>query len=66
MLNSLIPEDEYDELEDNDIKSSLYGIEYVENENGINLIFKINNQVFSFIILWMKYGDIWKSYLNNI
>ena len=25
--------------------------EYVENKNGINLIFEINNQVFSFIIL---------------
>ena len=52
MLNSVIPEDEYDKLADNDIKpSSLYGNEYVENKNGINLIFKINNQVFSFIIL---------------
>jgi hypothetical protein len=52
MLNFVIPEDEYEELADNDIKlSSSYGIEYVENENESNLIFKINNQVFSFIIL---------------
>ena len=52
MLNFVIPEDKYHELADNDIKpSSLYGIEYGENEHGINLIFKINNQVFSFIIL---------------
>ena len=52
MSNFVIPKDEYEELVDNDIKlSSSYGIEYVENENGSNLIFKINNQVFSFIIL---------------
>jgi hypothetical protein len=52
MSKFVIPEDEYDELADYDIKpSSLYGIGYVENENRINLIFKINNQVFYFIIL---------------
>ena len=62
MSKFVIPEYEYAELVDYDIKPSpLYGIGYVENENRINLIFKINNQVFYFIILWKKYGDIWKS-----
>ncbi|MDW3604465.1 MAG: hypothetical protein QOK67_05470 [Nitrososphaeraceae archaeon] len=52
MSKFVIREDEYIELAIEDIKSSsLYGIGYVENENEINLIFKINNQVFYFIIL---------------